>query len=190
MISSILLAAGQSKRMLGVNKLTKEVKGSALIKCSLNNILKSSVNEIIIVLGYQSELIEKLIKKNNRIKFVFNPNFKTGMSSSIKIGIENLSEKTNYFFISLADMPMINYKTYNKLIIQKEEGKIMVPTYKKNQGNPVLFPKSLKDEIKSIQGDVGAKKLLQIYKKKVLNLEINDPGIIKDFDLLDDFSFS
>ena len=88
MISSILLAAGQSKRMSGENKLIKSVKGIPLIKCALNNILKSHVNEIIIVLGYQNETIEKLIDKSSRIKFVFNSNFESGIASSIKEGIK------------------------------------------------------------------------------------------------------
>ena len=84
MISAILLAAGQSKRMNGENKLTKEIQGTALIKRSVQNILDSSVQELIIVLGYQKEIIEKLIDKNERIKIVFNKNFESGMASSIK----------------------------------------------------------------------------------------------------------
>ena len=64
MISAILLAAGQSKRMTGENKLTKEIKGSPLIKHSIKNILASSIDELIIVLGYQKEIVEKLIDKN------------------------------------------------------------------------------------------------------------------------------
>ena len=114
MISAILLAAGQSKRTNGENKLAKKIKEIPLIKCALNNILKSLVNEVIIVLGYQSETIEKLIDKNDKIKFVFNPNFESGMASSIKKGVENLSKKTDAFFISLGDMPSINYNTYNQ----------------------------------------------------------------------------
>ena len=64
MISAILLAAGQSKRMGGQNKLTKEIQGSPLIKHSVKNILASSINELIIVLGHQKGIIEKLIDKN------------------------------------------------------------------------------------------------------------------------------
>ena len=75
MISSILLAAGQSKRMNGENKLTKEFKGSSLIQHSIRNILASSVDELIIVVGYQKEIIEKLIDKNEKIKFTFNKTF-------------------------------------------------------------------------------------------------------------------
>ena len=188
MISSILLAAGQSKRMLGENKLTKDVKGIPLIKCALNNILKSHVNEIVIVLGYENETIEKIIDKTSRIKFVFNSNFETGMASSIKKGINNLSEKTDAFFISLGDMPSISYNTYNHLIKYNKDKKVIVPLFKGQKGNPVLFPKSFEEKLLSIQGDFGAKRILEINKKEVFNLEINDPGIIKDLDIPNDFN--
>ena len=75
MISAILLAAGQSKRMDGENKLTKELRGIPLIKLSVKNILASSIDELIVVLGYQKETIEKLVNKNEKIKFVFNKDF-------------------------------------------------------------------------------------------------------------------
>jgi len=107
-ISAILLAAGQSKRMDGENKLIKEIQGVPLIKHSVKNILASSVDELIIVLGYQKEIIEKLIDKNEKIKFVFNKDFESGMASSIKTGLDSLSEKTEAFFICLGDMPMVN----------------------------------------------------------------------------------
>jgi len=75
MISAILLAAGQSKRMNGENKLTKEILGIPVIKLSVKNILASSIDELIVVLGHQKEIVEKLIDKNEKIKFVFNKGF-------------------------------------------------------------------------------------------------------------------
>ena len=93
MISAILLAAGQSKRMNGVNKLTKEIQGTPLIKLSVKNILASSIDELIVVLGYQKEIIEKIIDKNEKVKFVFNKNFENGMTFSIKTGLNHLSIK-------------------------------------------------------------------------------------------------
>ena len=188
MISAILLAAGQSKRMDGENKLTKEIQGVPLIKHSVKNILASSVDELIIVLGFQKEIIEKLIDKNNKIKFVFNKDFENGMASSIKTGLDNLSEKTEAFFICLGDMPMVSHGIYNQLIKSKDNKEIIAPTYKGQQGNPVLFDKSIKEKIMVITGDVGAKKILELNKDKILNLEINDQNITKGFNTQDDFS--
>ena len=181
MISAILLAAGQSKRMVGENKLTKEIKGIPLIKLSVKNILASSIDELIIVLGHQKEIIEKLIDKNEKIKFVFNKNFENGMASSIKVGINNLPKNTKAFFICLGDMPNIKKNIYNDLIKYVENKEIIIPNYKGQQGNPVLFSISMKKEIMSIQGDIGARKILKTNKNKLLNIEINDQSITKDF---------
>ena len=188
MISAILLAAGQSKRMNGENKLTKEIQGTPVIKHSVKNILASSINELIIVLGYQKEIIEKLIDKNEKIKFVFNKNFESGMASSIKTGLNNFSEKTEAFFICLGDMPMVNSNIYNQLINSRNQKNIIVPTYNGQHGNPVLFDKSMKEKIMDITGDVGAKKILELNKDKIFYLEINDQSIVKGFNNQDDFS--
>ena len=187
MISAILLAAGQSKRMNGENKLTKEIQGTPLIQHSVKNILASSIDELIVVLGHQKETIEKLIDKNKKIKFVFNKDFESGIASSIKTGLNNLSEKTEAFFICLGDMPMVNPNIYNQLIKSINKREIIVPTYKGQQGNPVLFAKSMKEKIINISGDVGAKKILELNKDKILNLEINDQCVTKDFNTQDSF---
>ena len=188
MISAILLAAGQSKRMDGENKLTKKIQGIPLIKHSVKNILASSVDELIIVLGHQREIVEKLIDKNEKIKFIFNKDFESGMASSIKTGLNNLSEETETFFICLGDMPMVNQDVYNQLIRSRNNKEIIIPTYKDQQGNPILFSKSMKSIIVSIEDDIGAKKILEQNKDKILKVKIDDINITKDFNTKDDFN--
>ena len=143
---------------------------------------------MIIVLGYQKEIVEKLIDKNEKIKFVFNKDFESGMASSVKVGLNHLSKDTEAFFICLGDMPMVNSDIYNQLIKSRNQKNIIVPTYKGQQGNPVLFDNSMKEKIMDITGDVGAKKILELNKNKILNLEINDQSIVKGFNTQGDFS--
>jgi len=200
MISAILLAAGQSKRMNGKNKLTKKIYGLPLIKHSIKNILNAPINELIIVVGHEKEIIKKLINNNKKIKIVFNKKFKSGMASSIKAGLRKLSKKTDAFFICLGDMPKINYykriiywyelnlKFNKKLYLTKNKKEIFVPIYKKRQVNPILFTKSMKKKIMHISGDVGAKSLLKIYKKKIFRVCIDDFNLAKDFDKPNDFN--
>ena len=188
MISAILLAAGQSKRMNGENKLTKKIQDIPLIKLSVKNVLTSPIDELIVVLGYQKEIIEKLIDKNEKIKLVFNKDFESGMASSIKTGLNNLPVKTEAFFICLGDMPLVNSDIYNQLIKSRSQKDILVPTYKNQQGNPVLFNILMKEKIMTITGDIGAKKILESNKDKILNLEVADQSIIKNFNTLDDFN--
>jgi len=188
MISAILLAAGQSKRMEGENKLIKKIQGIPLIKLSVKNILASSISELVIVLGHQKEIIEKLIDENKKIKIVFNKDFEKGMATSIKTGIKNLSKETEAFFICLGDMPMVNKDIFNLLIKSKNNKEIIVPTYKNKQSNPILFSKSMIKKIMTIQGDVGAKKILELNKDKILDIETNDQAITKNFNTLSDFN--
>ena len=188
MISAILLAAGLSKRMDGENKLTKKIKGIPLIKHSVKNILVSSIDELIVVLGYQKEVIKKIIDKHEKVKFVFNANFENGMASSIKTGLNHLSEKTEAFFICLGDMPMVNHDIYNQMIKLKNNKEIIVPTYKGQQGNPVLFSNSMKEKIITIQDDMGAKKILELNKNKILYLETNNINVTKDFNTQNNFN--
>ena len=188
MISSILLAAGQSKRMGKENKLSKKLNGIPLINYSVKNILSSNIDEIIIVLGHEQEIIKNLIKKNNKIKFIFNKNFETGIASSIKAGINNLSEKAEAFFICLGDMPIINKNVYNKLIDSRKNKEIVAPTFNGTRGNPILFSKKMKTQIMKIKGDFGAKKILDKNKSKIKFVKISGKNFNKDFNTIQNFN--
>jgi len=200
MISSILLAAGLSTRMDGENKLIKEIDGIPLIKYTAKNILASAVDELIIVLGHEKNVIENIIGINKKIKFVYNKDFKNGISSSIKVGLNKISKNSQGFFISLGDMPNINQNIYNKLIksmhgynkklapIHKKE--IIIPTFENQEGNPVLFSKLMKNKIMSVDGDSGSKKIIELNRSKVLNVPFDNNGIILDFDTQEHFNLS
>ena len=83
---------------------------------------------------------------------------------------------------------MVNRGVYNQLIKSRNSKEIIVPAHKGQQGNPVLFSKTMKEKVMDITGDVGAKKILELNKDKILNLEINDQSITKGFNTQDDFS--
>ena len=197
MISAVLLAAGLSSRMNGENKLTKEIDGIPLIKYAVKNILGSSVNEIIIVLGHEEDTIRKLIEKNKKIKIIYNKDYKNGIASSIIAGIKNISDHSEAFFISLGDMPDVNQNIYNKLIKARSnynkklepsyKKEIIIPTYENRNGNPILFSKFMKKKIVNITGDLGAKEIIDLNKNKILNVPFNSRSVVLDFDTKDDF---
>ena len=190
MISAILLAAGESKRMIDENKLIKKYKSIPLIKHAVSNVLNSPIDELIIVLGYQKKSIEKIIGENKKIKFIANPNFESGIASSIKKGLDSLSKEIEAFFICLGDMPNVNKEIYNQLInasFSNKDKEIFVPYYQERQANPILFLKKMKDEIQKIEGDFGAKKIIADNEKKVFKLSTQDKGVITDFNKINDF---
>ena len=117
MITAILLAAGQSKRLRDENKLTKLFKGKPLINHILFSLIKSKVNKIIIVLGFEHLKIKMKLLKSRKIDFVINKNYRKGMSSSIKTGLKKIPKNSKGFLIVLGDMPNITKTTIYKICL-------------------------------------------------------------------------
>ena len=173
MISAILLAAGQSKRLRSENKLTKLFKGKPLINHILFSLIKSKVNKIIIVLGFEHLKIKK-----------------KGMSSSIKTGLKKLPKNSKGFLIVLGDMPNITKTTINKicLSITKSDKEIILPKFKNRIGNPIGFKYSMIKNIYKIKGDRGAKNIIKKNNKKIKFLNINSKAILTNFNTKRNFS--
>jgi len=189
MISAILLAAGQSQRMGGNNKLIKKYNKKYLINHIVDTLIKSKVKKIIVVLGFQNSKVKKIIVKNKKISFVYNKNYKSGMASSIKTGLKRISKKNIGFLIIHADMPKISRKIINKLYeaIKNKDKEIFVPIYKRKLGNPVGFKYSMLKKLKKIKGDKGAKKIIKRNKKKLYLVKVNAKSIFNDLNTPRDF---
>ena len=189
MISAILLAAGQSKRMQGENKLLKKYKNRPLINHILKSLIKSKVNKIIIVLGYESRKIKKIVLKSKKITFVVNSQYLKGISTSIKCGLKKISNNNIGFLIVHADMPLVSKGIINILCgtIKNKNKEIFVPIYKNKKGNPLAFKCSMIKSLKKIKGDRGAKKLIRSNESKVQLVKMKSKSILIDFDQLKDF---
>ena len=189
MISSILLAAGQSKRMQGENKLLKKYKKKYLINHILKSLIKSKVNKIIIVLGYENKKIKKIALKSKKIIFVVNSQYLKGISTSIKCGLKKISKKNIGFLIAHADMPLVSKTILNVLCsaLKNKNEEIFIPVYKKRIGNPLAFKYSMIKSLKRIKGDRGAKKLIRSNKSKIKLMKMKSKSILIDFDQLKDF---
>ena len=197
MISAILLAAGESKRMEDENKLVKEIDGTPLITYAVKNILGSAVDELIVVLGHEKIIIENIIEKNKKIKFVYNESYQKGISTSIIKGLNSISKKTKAFFICMGDMPDVNQSIYNKLIKTRynynkelssdKKKEIFIPTFEGKKGNPILCSKFILEKIINFDEDFSAKKITEENEDKILYVPVKSNGIILDFDTKDDF---
>ena len=190
MITAILLAAGQSKRLRGENKLTKLFKGKPLINHILFSLIKSKVNKIIIVLGFEHLKIKTKLLKSKKINFVINKNYKKGMSSSIKTGLKKLPKNSKGFLIVLGDMPNITKTTINKicLSITKSDKEIILPKFKNRIGNPIGFKQSMIKNINKIKGDRGAKNIIKKNSNKIKFVNINSKSVLTNFNTKKDFS--
>ena len=190
MIKAILLAAGQSKRLNGQNKLMKKFKNKPLINHSLIALIKSNVKKIIIVLGYQNKELKKIINNNKKNIFVINNKFRLGISSSIKVGLKKISKKDKGFIIVQSDMPFIKSSIINKIhnSILKKNKIVHVLKYKKKIGNPIGFNIKVLNKFKKIKGDIGAKYIVKRLKSNTNYIEVRSKKIFKDIDKISDFS--
>jgi len=123
-------------------------------------------------------------------EIVPNPEYKSGMSSSIRKALHRISsEELEGFFVILGDQPLINPSILFKMIcaftLDKKE--ILVPFYKEKQGNPVFFDGYWKDELMKLSGDVGGKVLIKAHPERVKRFKISDESILLDIDREEDY---
>ena len=189
MISAILLAAGQSKRLKSENKLIKLYKKIPLINHSLKVLQKSKVNKIIIVLGHQNKEVKKVIKTNRKNIFVYNKDYKKGMASSIKNGLKKVSRNDKGFIVVQSDMPFIKVSDINKIYnsIKLKKYLVCVLKFKNRIGNPIGFDISIMKKFKNIKGKFGAKFMVKRLKNRTKFIKINSAKSFKDFDKVSDF---
>ena len=184
MISAILLAAGKSRRM-GQPKQLLQWGGKSLLLHVLENLMNSSVDEIVLVLGYEAEKIRKSLPEF-AIKIVINPNYETGMASSLRQGLLAMDQRSDAFLVFLADQPGIGPEIINLVIRAFQQANprrgIVRPVYRGVPGHPVLIGAQYLDEALQLQGDVGARQILMNQPMDVLDIEVDQDAILMDMD--------
>ena len=190
MISVILLAAGESKRIPFENKLIKNFKKKPLINYILKSLVKSKVKKIIVVLGFEHNLIKNVILKSKKIKLIINKNYRKGISSSIKTGLKKINKKDKGFMVAQSDMPFVRSIHINKIYnsILKKDNLVHALKYKDKIGNPIGFNIKVLSKFKKIKGDIGAKYMVKRLSKNTNFIKVSTNKIFKDFDLKKDFN--
>jgi molybdenum cofactor cytidylyltransferase len=183
-IAALLLAAGQSRRMGGPNKLLAEIDGVPMVTRVAQRLLAARARPIIAVLGNQAEMVDAALGKLP-VERVRNPEFAAGLSTSLKRGIAALPPDLDGVIICLGDMPLISGRHLDRLIaaFNPLEGRaIIVPTRRGKRGNPVLWSKRFFPEMAELAGDVGAKHLIGEHSELVAEVEMDDDAVLVDID--------
>ncbi|MCG3120098.1 MAG: Nicotine blue oxidoreductase [bacterium] len=183
-IAALVLAAGESKRMPGKNKLLLPFAGKTIIECTVDAILPAAIAEVIVVLGHEAELLRKVLGKRP-VKFIHNPNYRSGMASSIQTGLAAISPSAKALLIALGDQPLLQPDELNRLISafsQTPNHTIAVPICKGQRGHPVIFDRRYSGEIFALTGDIGCKSILARHPAAVLEVEMPASHILEDAD--------
>ena len=188
-VAVLVLAAGRSTRMGGPNKMLADANGAPLVVHAVKAALESQAVEIVVVLGHMADQvragIENAIPGRSRLRFVTNPDFVDGLSTSVRTGIGALSSNVDAAIVQLGDMPGVGAGLLNRLIaaFSPVEGRaICVPTVGGKRGNPVLWARRFFPEMATLSGDSGAKHLIGEHADLVCEVEMTGEAAITDID--------
>ena len=187
MVSAILLAAGEAKR-IDRPKLLMPFGGGTVLERTLDNLLTSKVGEVIVVLGPRAGVIKQVIA-DRQVKVVVNPDYHLGMSTSLITGLNLVDDRAQRIMIALADQPLIYGETYDRLIeasLSCDKG-IIIPVYQGRRGNPVIFSTKYKQELIKLKGDVGGRQIVKQYPDDIFEVAVHSESINLDIDTMYDY---
>ena len=171
MISSIVLAAGQSTRFGRPKQLVT-------LQPILDNLAQSKIDEIVVVLGAHADEIRERIQFG-KARTVINPDYANGMSTSIQAGLRAID--ADAAMIVLADQPFVTPRTFDALIDEYRLRRgVIIPTFNGVRGNPVIVDRSLFAEMMTIRGDTGCRSIFGEHAVHLL--PVDDRGVVQDID--------
>ena len=186
-VSAILLGAGESKRM-GLNKLTLPWGRRTVFEHCLNTLIRSDINEVVVVLGGKTADLRGSLERTGA-KVVINAFYRKGMSTSIRRGVRAIDPASRGILIALGDQPFLKAATINALVraFAMRDRAILVPTFQGKKGHPVIFHRKFEEELLKLEGDAGARSIIQRHPGDVMSVRVRSEGVLKDIDTRDDY---
>jgi molybdenum cofactor cytidylyltransferase len=182
MIWAVVLAAGESRRM-GKPKMLLPFGEKTILESVLDTILATPVQRIMVVLGAEREKISSLISQYP-VEKVFNPDFRTGMLSSVQAGFSALPPEAEAAMVFLGDQPFVSADVVAQVCEAsvRSPRSIILPVFGKRRGHPVLIPAGLWKEIDSLSPEVGLRELIHRHGREVLEVAVEEENILMDID--------
>jgi molybdenum cofactor cytidylyltransferase len=182
----LLLAAGGSSRM-GTQKLLLPWGESTVVGHSLEAALGVGAEQVIVVTGCDADSVAaacRSVSGGRMVDLCFNPDWATGMLSSIRVGLSALDPTLDGFFVALGDMPLITPEVYRRLAAAFREApdRYVLPTFDGKRGHPVLFPIAVAGMVDGPPADTGLRALLQRSPERVLAVPVTTSAVCLDLD--------
>jgi molybdenum cofactor cytidylyltransferase len=182
----IILAAGSSTRM-GEPKQLLMYKNKTFLQHIIGEAKHANLEPVICVTGYESDLITQSISVMD-VDIVYNENWTDGMGTGIAAGIKRLLlSDVHSVILAVSDQPYVSSELFGKMQQLKEKsGKgIVACSYAHTLGTPVLFGKHYFNDLTSLSGNEGAKKIVQLNMPDVCPIEFEKGNI--DIDTKQDY---
>lgn len=179
-VYAVVLAAGRSSRMGGPNKLMALFSGKPLVRVTTERAAASRAAGTFVVTGHQASRVEAALAGLD-IGTVANPDYAEGLSSSLKAGIAALPADAAGALVVLGDMPGVSVRDLDRLIeaFRAAGGTAIVrATHGGKRGNPVVLPRALFSEVAALEGDTGARHLVEAEGATVIDVEIGEAAFV------------
>ena len=180
--AAVVLAAGRSTRMQA-NKLLADLNGKSLLANTIEQIQASGVDEIVVVTGHDAEAVAAALSPT-KVVIIHNPQYANGLSTSVRCGIAAV-KNFDAAFICLGDMPLIRAADMQRMMLKfnVEQGRILIaPTYRGQLGNPILWGQEHFTALMALEGDRGARSLLEASRDQITEIAVDHEGILLDAD--------
>ncbi|MFH1446730.1 MAG: selenium cofactor biosynthesis protein YqeC [Chloroflexota bacterium] len=185
-VAGVILAAGASLRYKTPKQLLPW-HGGTFISQVVNTALISGLDPVEVIVGaYQSEVVEAL--RHLPVKVIINSNWQSGQSSSVIIGIDNLTATSGGAIFIMADQPQISVSLIRSLVeCAYTSGKpAIMPLINGQRSTPVYFSRETFYDLQRIEGDEGGRALFPKYHPEYI--EWVDSLMALDVDNLEDYA--
>lgn len=183
----LVLAAGLSTRMEGPNKLLLPWRGQPVLSHVLALADATQWDRKVLVYNRDGEAVQALLPETESWLCIENKHAQAGLSRSLRLGLAALTE-CQWVLVLLGDMPDVLHQTVKAIIAATQDHDYAIaPINQGHWGNPVLLNAAAISDCARLEGDWGARTLLRANKDKVRFVEVQDPGIFRDFDVAEDF---
>ncbi len=182
MIDAIVLAAGESRRM-GKAKQLLPFGDSTVIEHVADQLLSSPLRDVCVVVGHDGDEVAQRLS-GRRVRIVSNPDYASGMLSSVRCGLRALPKACEWVLVALGDQPAVAPEWIEKLLeAMTTSGKgIVVPVYEGRRGHPLLMAARYRDEVLTKHDDVGLRGLLRAHPEDVYELAMPTAAVLSDMD--------
>ena len=183
---AILLAAGESRRM-GQLKALLPWQGDTLLGSQISSLLQAGINQVVVVLGHEQEKLLPLLEARDRVVTVFNPDYRTGKTTSIKAGIKAVlgnrqAADARTLVLLNVDQPRTS-ETISTLLSRHEGSDclITVPSFQGKGGHPLILDCSLLPELQEIaEATQGIRAVVKKHEKGIQRVEMDTPEVLWD----------
>jgi molybdenum cofactor cytidylyltransferase len=187
MITAIVLAAGESKRM-GQPKMLMPWGENTVLQTVISTIQAAGIPDILVVTGGARKEVEALLGRS--VQTVFNEDYiKREMLSSIQTGLKVKMPQATAALICLGDQPQVQVASVQKICEAFALGNspLVVPSYDMHRGHPWLVARPLWDELIAMKAPLSARDFLKNHSDQIKYVEIDTPSILEDLDTPEDY---